>query len=138
MKIGVIIVFGEDNDCIPTDDLINHINDNFEIEFCLVNNMSDIIQDELIQICNNCDNANVIYIRRKKSFNFALRAGTRYLSSISNLNQITYIKAINSEEIIKVMRVLTHSRNEIIAKIIEQRRTDKVKPTLFQSLLSIS
>ena len=138
MKIGVIIVFGEENDCIPISDLITHINESYEIEFCLVNNMCDSIQDILMEICHNCDNASVIYIRRKKTFHSAQRAGTRYLSSISNLNQITYITEIKSEEIIKVMSGLIKNRNEIIAKIIEQRRTDKVKPTLFQSLLSIS
>ena len=93
MKIGVIIIFRNNESLINVDALAKHIQSTDVVKFCLVDNNS---KDNTIQLLNevkeNCaDKVEIVEIKKTVSEPMAKRAGARYLFSNYNLHSIIYV-----------------------------------------------
>ncbi|MGB6267760.1 MAG: family 2 glycosyl transferase [Olleya sp.] len=92
MKIGIIIIFHNNEKDIDTNIFVQQLNQVKNIEFCLVNNASkDNTYTLLNDINEACANVSLVNINTFKSDVSAVRAGARYMFNKFNLKHIGYV-----------------------------------------------
>lgn len=143
MKIGVIIVFHNNEANIDTEFFIEYLNKAKNLELCLVNNAS---RDNTFQLLKDIKSAcetkvSLVDIKKFKSDSSAVRSGARFMFNQFDLNHIGYIstnlifnKAYNLNDLIEL---ISKDHNIILdynIKVIEKK---EIKQTLFQSVFSI-
>ena len=143
MRIGIIIVFHNNEKDIDTEFFIKYLNQAENLDLCLVNNASrDNTYQLLNKIKDSCPaHVSLIDIKKFKSDNSAVRSGARFMFNQFDLNHIGYITAnlINSKGYSINDLIIGIGKNQDIMlnyniKVIEKK---EVKQTLFQSVFSI-
>lgn len=111
MKIGVIIIFRNNESSIKVENLAKYMQSTDFVKFCLVdNNSKDSTMQLLNEIKENCtDKVEIVEIKKMVSESMAKRAGARYLSSNYNLK---YVGFINLDSV--------QNRGENLESILEQ------------------
>ncbi|MBT8393456.1 MAG: glycosyltransferase [Flavobacteriaceae bacterium] len=142
MKIGIIIIFHNNEKEIDRDCFIEHSNLAENLELCLVNNDSKDNTFKILQeIKEVCANVSVVNIKKLKSEIAAVRAGARYMFNQFDLQHIGFVStnSLNTNQ---------HGLNELIKRISENQKVilkynintlekKEIKQTLFQSLFSV-
>ena len=97
MKIGVVIIFRNNENEIDTRFFIEKLNNTINMEFCFVNNSSKDKTRLVLRYIKNESNKDITILDIKKyiSEQFAFRAGARYLLNFFDVEQISYLD-INS------------------------------------------
>lgn len=142
MKIGIIIIFHNNEKEIKKDFFIEQIKQTNNIELCFVNNDSrDNTYSVLKDIKEQCNNVSLIDIKKFKSDVSAVRAGARYMFNKYDLEYLGYITT-------NLLNTRIHGLNGMIKAITENQklileyktrsfRRANIKLTLFQQLFSI-
>lgn len=102
MKIGIVIMFHNNEKNINKTIFIEELNRLQNVEICFVNNDSkDKTFNKLKDIEETCANVSIINIKKYQQIKPAIRAGVRYLSNTFNITNIVYInyKHINLNEL---------------------------------------
>ncbi|MGB0980470.1 MAG: glycosyltransferase [Winogradskyella sp.] len=143
MKLGIIIIFHNNEALINKQLFIEKINQSKSIELCLVdNNSTDKTLQLLTSIKEECSsNISVVEIKKHTSKDVAKRAGARFMFNQFNLKHIGFINADSTYQDEKHLSELikqVYSNKDIIidynAKTIS---TYNIKPTLFKCIFSV-
>jgi GT2 family glycosyltransferase len=119
MKIGIIIVFHNNEKEIDTKFFIEHLNQTTDLELCLVNNASkDKTYPLLKEIKETCTNASIVNIKKFKSANSAVRAGARYMFNQFDLNHLGYVSSnlmhINYQDLNGLIQSITENQDVLL------------------------
>ncbi|WP_298892854.1 family 2 glycosyl transferase [uncultured Psychroserpens sp.] len=142
MRIGIIIIFHNDEKKINTNSFIKYCNKAECIEFCLVNNHSkDDTYFVLKEIKAQCNNVSVVNIKKFKADNQAIKAGARYMFNHTNFNHIGYISmSILNEtngDLMTLLETINKNQNAIATYNAMVLSSREVKQTMFQKLFSV-
>lgn len=93
MKIGVVVIFRNNENEIDTRFFIEKLNNTINMEFCFVNNNSKDKTLLVLRYIKNESNKDItiLDIKKYKSEQFASRAGARYLLNFFDLEYIGYL-----------------------------------------------
>lgn len=143
MKIGVIIIFQNNEEDIDIRFIVKQLNGAKNLELCLVNNDSkDRTYEVLKEIKAACTNVSVVNINRMKSDSLAIRAGARYMFHKGDLQHIGYLTTNSLKgkfhNLNTLIKLVSESQSAILNYNIKVRMDRKVKYTLYQNLFSIS
>ena len=143
MKIGIIIIFHNNEADIDTLFFINQIKASEHIEFCFVDNESkDATLPLLEDIKDACaTNVSLIEIKRNISETAANRAGARYMFNEFNLKHIGFLNttAVKDQgvELNALIESFCHHKDKIIDFNLHKIKTQEVKKTLFKRVFSV-
>lgn len=142
MKIGIIIIFHNNENEIDTKYFIEKINQAPGLKICFVNNDSrDYTYNRLKMVKEACDNVSLVNIKKSKSDISAVRAGARYMNNNFNLDFLGYVSInllnTNYHGIKGLIKTITQNQQEILNFRSENDLSKPVKQTLFQSLFSL-
>lgn len=142
MRIGIIIVFHNNEKDIDTSFFIKHFNQDKNIDLCLVNNASkDNTYELLKEIKNGLSQASLIDIKRFKSDVAAVRSGARFMFNKFDLNHLGYISTnlidVKSTSLNDTIRAIRKNQNIILRHIANFINKKQTKLTLFQSVFSV-
>lgn len=143
MKLGVIVIFHNNEKDIDTQFFIEYLNQVKNIEFCLINNSSrDKTYELLNEIKESCDSqVSLLNMKNFKSVTAAVRSGAKFMSNQSNLNHIGYISTnlINTKtyNLNTLMKTINKKQNIILDHNIKVLEKIEAKQTLFQSIFSV-
>lgn len=143
MKIGVIIVFHNNESDINTKFFAKHVNEAKNLELCLVNNASiDSTYQILKEIKESCStHVSLIDIKKFKSDIFAVRSGARFMFNQFDLNHIGYVSTnlINNKlyNINDLIKSINKNQNNILNYNIKVVEKQEIKQTLFESVFSM-
>ena len=138
MKLGIVIVFNSTKSIPSKDQLISILNSLNDVCFCLVNNNNkEKTANYLNEIADKCKNTNVINIKKGKSLNSAIRAGSRFMFNRHNLEHLGYINNSINIQLIEVIKLFKNNRKEIIDLVTQEQNKKTIKQTLFQRVFSI-
>jgi predicted glycosyltransferase involved in capsule biosynthesis len=142
MKIGVIIIFHNNQDEIDTNEIVQSLKFTEDIELCFVDNESkDKTLEQLREIKESCKNVSIVEIKKHITQNAAKRAGARYVFNNFNLKHIGYIDVnvlkANHYDFNQVLKLLIHHKDLLIEYNKDIRRQQEVKQTLFKSVFPI-
>ncbi|WP_298342972.1 glycosyltransferase [uncultured Algibacter sp.] len=143
MKIGVIIIFHNNEKDIDTEFFIEYLNQTKNLELCLVNNASRDNTYQLLKEIKESSETTVslVDIKKFKSGISAVRSGSRFMFNQFDLQHIGYISTnlINSKSysIKSLIKSMSKNQNIILEYNISIMKKKEIKQTLFQSVFSI-
>jgi hypothetical protein len=142
MKIGIIIIFHNNEGDIDSNFLITHFLKAKNLEMCLVNNDSgDNTYKILKEIKEVCENVSLVNIKKFKSDSSAVRAGARYMFNQFDLNHLGYFFTnnlnIKSQALNVLIKAISENQKDIIKYNLTVLNEQETKPTMFQSLFSV-
>jgi transposase-like protein len=142
MKIGIVIIFHNNEKEIDKKYIIKNSNNSRTIELCLVNNDSkDHTYSVLKEIKENCDNVSVVNIKKFKSESSAIRAGTRFMINQFKIKHIGYINVnkLDSKQggLNQIIKTIRKNQDGIVEYYKKQDQNNETKKTLFQSLFPL-
>ena len=143
MKVGIIIIFHNNEEYINIDLFREQINKAQNIKLCLVNNCSkDKTYQMLKEIKEDCkSNISIVDIKKIVSESSAKRAGARYMYNRFELNHIGYFSTssidLNRDGLNNLIKSICNYQKEILEYNIEKLKSKEVKQTLFQSLFPV-
>lgn len=143
MKIGIIIIFHNNEKDIDKRFFIEHINNSKNIILCLVNNCSKDNTYQLLKEIKEASKTNlsIVNIKKFKSDVAAVRAGARYMSNKYNLNHLGYVSAnllnLKRYELNGLIKSICENQHDILKYNIEALENQEIKLTMFQSLFSV-
>jgi Flp pilus assembly secretin CpaC len=143
MKIGVIIVFHNNENDINTSFFIEQFKQTKNLQLCLVNNASTdktyTILEDIKEMCET--NVSVVDVKKFKSDQAAIKYGARFMFNQYNLNHVGYINVnkLNSQllNINNLIEVISQNQDIIVKYNIEVLDKRELKQTLYQGLFSI-
>ena len=143
MKIGIIIIFHNNEKNINKDLFSKQINKAQNIKFCLVNNCSsDKTHQILKEIKEECL-SNVLSVNIKKfvSESSAKKAGARLMFYQFELNHIGFINTnsigLDNEGLNNLIKNIRKYQKEILEYNIDVIKKKEIKQTFFQGLFSV-
>jgi len=142
MKVGIIIIFHDNEKEIDKNSFIKQLNKIHNLEICLVNNNSkDQTYHILKELKDSYTKVSIVNIKKLKSDKSAVRAGARYMSNKFNLKHMGYV-SINTMSLIGLQ--LNDLINAIVlnqeglfkysSKMLEEQQE---KQTLFKTMFSV-
>ncbi|WP_179375169.1 glycosyltransferase [Winogradskyella wichelsiae] len=143
MKIGIIIIFHNNELDIDKSFFIDQIKSSEHIELCLVDNES---KDETISFLEDIKEVcptkvSVIEIKRNVSEIAATKAGARYMFNEFNLKHIGYINANALKQKGLTLNTLIKSfcihKDLIIDFNLNKIKNQEIKKTFFKSVFSV-
>lgn len=142
MKIGVIIIFHNNEEQIDPAFFIQQINQANNLELCLVNNHSkDRTYKLLNDIKEQCSNVSVVNIKKFKSDVSAVKAGARFMFNQFNLEHLGYatinLLKTKREGLNGLIKAITENQQVIVEYNTQQLDTQTIKLTLYQKLFSV-
>lgn len=144
MRIGIIIVFHNNEKDIDTTFFIEHLNQAKNLELCLVNNASkDNTYQLLKEIKESClSNVYLVDVKKFKSDSSAVRSGARFMFNQLDLKHIGYFSAslMNTKKysINSLIRAISENQDVILKFNITVIEKKEMKQTLFKSVFSIT
>ena len=143
MKIGIIMIFHNNEAQIDKDFLVEQINAFKTIELCFVDNDS---KDQTLSLLRDIKEAcasqvSIVEIKKKTSEDGSKRAGARYMFNQFNLKHIGFVNVTELNQkgqylntIIKDLYLNKIALIDLNSKIIEEQR---IKQTFFKSIFSL-
>ncbi len=142
MKIGVIIIFRDNELQIEKQFFIEQINEYDTIEFCLVDNNSNdktlLLLKEIKETCST--QVSVVEIKKQNSIEAAKKAGARYMFNQFNLKHIGFVDANSMQQghtLNMLIATIYRNKESIIDTNLKAIEDHKIKQTLFKSIFSI-
>jgi len=144
MKIGIIIIFHNNEAEIDKAFFIEQINLSETIELCLVDNESkDDTLNVLKEIKESCSSqVSVVEIKKKVSEDVAKRAGARYMVNQFNLKHLGFVnvtnfKAEDKKHLNMVIEEFYTNKEALIKFNHQTLEQQEVKQTLFKRIFSV-
>jgi hypothetical protein len=142
MKIGIIIIFHDNEEDIDKKIFVKHSNKADNLEICLVNNDSrDNTFQKLLEIKEECSNVSVVNIKKFKSERSAVRSGARYMFNQFELHHIGYLSTLslntNHFGLNELIKAISENHDVILNFNIKRLEDQKIKQTLFNNLFSV-
>ena len=139
MKIGIIIIFYNNEKQIDTSFFIEQVKQASNLELCLVNNDScDNTYHLLTEIKEACNNVSVVNIRKFKSDTSAVKAGARFMFNQFNLKHLGYVyKNVKNIKYGGLIKLIAENEELILKYNLRTIDNNEVRQTLFQSLFSV-
>ena len=142
MKIGIIIIFYNNEKDIDTQFFIEQLKQSTNLELCLVNNNSkDKTYQLLNEIKESCLNVSVVNIKKFKSDESAVRAGARFMFNQFDLNHLGYVSTnllnLKNHGLNGLIQAISENQDVILKYNIETLERQDIKLTLFQTLFSV-
>jgi glycosyltransferase involved in cell wall biosynthesis len=143
MKIGIIMIFHNNEAQIDKDILVEQINYFETIELCLVDNDSKDQTLSLLQDIKDVSTSDVsiVEIKKNTSEDAAKRAGARYMFNQFNLKHIGFVNVTELHEEGQQLNTLVEdlclnkvALIDLNLKIIEEQ---DIKQTLFKNIFSL-
>lgn len=139
MKVGMIIVFGNDDEKLLDMNIVDTFKSLPDVFFCLVNNnCSELFGETLMDIADECENVTMIHIKKTKSNSLAVRAGSRFLNNHLNLKFLGYITELKGEDLIKAIEMFGKTKGEIRFDKRNAQSNKLIKQSFFQRIFSVS
>ncbi|MFS4482942.1 family 2 glycosyl transferase [Hyunsoonleella sp. 2307UL5-6] len=144
MKIGIIIIFHNNEKDINTHFFVEHLNEAKNLELCLVNNAS---RDKTYQILKDiralCLNTiTIVDIKKFKSDVFAIRSGARFMFNQFDLKHVGFVNANQLNNympcINNIITSITKHQDILVKYNSEVLEKKEMKQTLFKSIFSIT
>lgn len=120
MKLGVIIIFYNNEEDIDTAKLIKQFKQATAIHFCLVDNQS---KDKTLQMLEeirdtSSDNVSLVEVKKHVLQDAAKRAGARYIFNQSDLKHVSFISTENllesEQKLADIIALLNKNTENII------------------------
>ncbi|AXG68827.1 N-glycosyltransferase [Kordia sp. SMS9] len=114
MKIGILIIFRNDENIIDVQKFIELFSQNVKLNVCLVNNEStDNTFALLKEIQEEAElSISVIDVKKNRGHDAAVKAGIRYLNSAHDLPFILCLKTYVSEDFLTLEKVFASIQQE--------------------------
>jgi predicted glycosyltransferase involved in capsule biosynthesis len=144
MKIGIIIIFDNNEELIEKHFVIEQIKSCETMELCLVDNNS---KDKTLQLLKDIKEAcpsriSVVQIKKFSSEGAAKRAGARYMFNQFDLRHIGFINVNdihkNGETLNELIKNLYENQELIINTNVKVIENQDIKQTLFKSIFSVA
>ena len=143
MKIGVIIIFQNNESEIDARLFIEQINLSQAIEICLVDNSSNdktlsLLQD-IKESCLGC--VSIVEIKKATTAAAAKRAGARYMFNQYNLKHIGFLN-VNTmenkgENLNAIMKSLCNNQETLVDFNLKTIERQEVRTSIFKSIFSV-
>lgn len=143
MKIGVIVVFHNNEKDIDSGLFIEHLSEAKNLELCLVNNASrDKTYELLKEIKEMCfKNVSLVDIKKFKSDDSAVRSGARFMFNQFDLKHVGFVNTnqINDkiDTVSNLIKMVSENQDVILKYNCDVIKLKGIKQTLFQSVFSI-
>ena len=142
MKLGIIIIFHNNEDIIDKDFFISHLNQAKNIEFCFVNNASiDKTYQFLTEIKEDCSCVSLVDIKKYTTESIAVKAGARFLFNEFDLNHIGYVSANprNKEQfnLNELLKAISANKDFILDYDIIMIEREKIKKSIMNRIFSV-
>jgi hypothetical protein len=142
MKLGIIIIFHNNEEIIDKDFFISHLNEAKNIEFCFVNNASfDKTYQFLKEIKEDCSCVSLVDIKKYTTESIAIKAGARFLFNEFDLNHIGYVGANsqNKEQfnLIEMLKAISANKDFILDYDIKMIESQKIKKSIMNRIFSV-
>lgn len=142
MKLGIIIIFRNNQDDIDVDLLTESLNSVPNMRFCLVDNESkDETMELLFELKENCSNVSIVEIKKQITQKAAKRAGSRFMFNNYDLRHIGYVDVStlksNQYNFNEFVKLICKDNESIIKYDKDLRSKYLIKPTLFNSVFSV-
>ncbi|MCT4630349.1 hypothetical protein [Winogradskyella sp.] len=138
MYRGLIIVFNSFENEALKDFFVASINAIADVEICLVcNSSSDKDFEILTEIAEQCNNANVVNTKRKKSNTSSVRAGARFMQNKFNLKHLGFIVGLDDLKILEVLKDYMQHQETIVSLIKVEKENKVVKSAFLKNLFSV-
>jgi GT2 family glycosyltransferase len=143
MKIGIILIFHNNEKDINNGLFTNLLNQTEHIPLCFVNNGSKDSTLESLKLlkAERESNITIIDIKRNKGDEAAVKAGARYLFNKNDLKHVGFINmnASNSfEDFEKFFKTFTENKKLIIEYNIKRSENSKSQRAWFKDIFSIT
>ncbi|MFT5249819.1 MAG: hypothetical protein ACI93P_001551 [bacterium] len=143
MKIGIIIIFNNNENDIDKDLFSKQIKKTQNIKFCLVNNCSkDKTYQILKEIKEECDSiVSIVNVKKIGSETSAKRAGARYMINQFELKHLGYINTkpvdLANDSFYNLIKNISDYQKEILEYNIENLKKKEIRKMKYQSLFSV-
>ncbi|WP_115461086.1 glycosyltransferase family protein [Winogradskyella aurantiaca] len=141
MKIGIIMIFQNNEKNIDWKFFLQHLEKSKPIKFCLVNNGStDDTGLLLVEITEGCTNVSSVHIKRLKKEKLAIRAGVRYLWNEYGIECIGFVNTNdfrNSRDFESLMKDLVSKANHLLSYKSNTHENYQYKRPILQSLFPL-
>ena len=142
MKLGIIIIFHNNEDNIDKDFFISHLNEAKDIEFCFVNNASfDKTYQFLTEIKEDCSCVSLVDIKKYTTESIAVKAGARFLFNEFDLNHIGYANANprNKEQfnLNELLKAISANKDFILDYDFIMIEREKIKKSIMNRIFSV-
>jgi len=142
MRIGIIIIFHNNEKEIDKNMFLKQLNYSGNLELCFVNNSSkDKTYNILKDIKEVYPALSIVNIKKLKSDRSAVRAGARFMFNQFNLRHIGYInanliinKGLGLNELIKV---ITTNQDDLYKYSLKTLENKDLKQCLFKTMFSV-
>lgn len=142
MKLGIIIIFQDNEDIIDKEFFIAQLNQVKNIEFCFVNNASsDKTFQCLKELKEDCKSVSLVDIKKCTTEPIAVKAGARYLFNAFELNHIGYMSTstLNKDQnnLNDLLEAINVNKDFILEYDIKMIERQKIKKSIMNRLFSI-
>ena len=142
MKLGIIMIFHDNEDTIDKHVFIKELNQTKNVEFCFVNNASsDKTYQCLKEIKEKCSSVSLVDIKKHTIESIAVKAGARYLFNKFELNHIGYVfaNALNMEQqnINELLKAINANKDFILEYDIKMIEKQKIKKSIMNRIFSV-
>ncbi|MCH2194225.1 glycosyltransferase [Kordia sp.] len=127
MKIGILIIFRNDEKVIDVQRLIALFSDKQKLDVCFVNNGSTDKTLELLKEIqeDSSISVSIIDVKKNRGYEAAIKAGIRYLASKNELPYILCLKQYTSQDyntLEKVFRVVQQEKDIVMDLFSKTKR----------------
>ena len=142
MKLGIIIIFHNNEDIIDKDFFISHLNEAKDIEFCFVNNASfDKTYQFLTEIKEDCSCVSLVDIKKYTSESIAVKAGARFLFNVFELNHTGYVSTNPRDKehfmLKELLKAISANKDYILEYDIKMIERQKIKKSIMNRIFSV-
>ena len=142
MKLGIIIIFHNNEDVIDKEFFISQLNQAKNIEFCFVNNTSsDKTYQYLKAIKEDCKRVSLVDIKKYTTQSIAVKAGVRFLFNEFELNHIGFVCANELKEeqqnLNDLLKSINANKDFILEYDIKMIERHKIKKSIMNRIFSV-
>ncbi|ULC60339.1 glycosyltransferase [Flaviramulus sp. BrNp1-15] len=142
MKIGIIIIFHDNENDIDSNLFNNLFNIKNNTHLCLVNNGSkDDTLERLHAIKDKCETTiNIVDIKKNKGKDSAIKAGARYLFNQNDLKLIGYLSwnpSVNFNKFKELIRVVEENKESMVKHNTKTLKNKQFQRAIFKNIFSI-
>ena len=143
MKVGIIIIFYNNEKDIDISLLSEQLNNCINIDFCFINNSSNDgtyhVLSEIKQVSKS--NISIVDIKKHVSEQLAIKAGVRYMSNYFQINHFGFLnmEALrnDSKKIQEIIIDVNNNRDVMISHSLKKIENIKIKHPFYNSIFSV-
>lgn len=142
MKIGIIIVFCNNERDICSSLLDGLLSIENHVQLCFINNGSeDATLDRLEEFKDTCKlDTVVIDIKKNRGVNNAVKAGARYLFNQNELKHIGYVNAdklSTIQDLYALIKIIETNKYSIIKYNLNTMKSSQIKRLIFKNVFCV-